>query len=76
MHQHQFQIDTNIISPESPPISGSQRFRLSFNRTAVKKWPNSEQLVKEFNAELAKFVATGQRKKIYDKYRIVSGLGQ
>lgn len=35
MHQHQFQIDTNIISPESPPISGSQRFRLSFNRTAV-----------------------------------------
>ena len=41
-----------------------------------KKWPNSEQLVKEFNAELAKFIATGQRKKIYDKYRIVSGLGQ
>ncbi len=57
----------------SPRVIGSaENFYLAFS----KKWPNSEQLVKEFNAELAKFIATGQRKKIYDKYRIVSGLGQ
>ena len=55
----------------SPRVIGSaESFYLAFS----KRWPNSEQLVKEFNAELAKFVAAGEQKKIFDKYHIVSGL--
>ena len=68
--KHKDELDGIDYSPRV--IGSAENFYVAFS----KKWPNSEQLVKEFNAELAKFVATGQRKKIYDKYRIVSGLGQ
>ncbi len=55
----------------SPRVIGTaEYFYLAFS----KKWPDSERLVKEFNAELAKFVAAGQQKKIHEKYRIVSSL--
>lgn len=35
-----------------------------------KAWPGSEQLVRQFNAELAKFIADGSRAKIFKAYGI------
>lgn len=39
-----------------------------------KKWPEAERLNREFNEELRKLVASGQRKKIFKKYSIVTDL--
>lgn len=39
-----------------------------------KKWPGAEKLAKQFNEELRKLVASGQRKKIYKKYNIATNL--
>lgn len=38
------------------------------------KWPGAKTLVERFNRELARFVAEGGRKKIFDKYGMVSSL--
>jgi polar amino acid transport system substrate-binding protein len=37
-----------------------------------KKWPGSEQLVKRFNAELKRFIAEGERNRIFKKYGIAA----
>jgi len=55
----------------SPNVIGSV---LTMHLGFSKKWLNAEGLTKEFNAELAKFSAAGLRKKIFDKYGVVSDL--
>jgi polar amino acid transport system substrate-binding protein len=52
------------------PIGPVRTFHVAFSR----KWPNAEQLSQQFNVELAKFVAEGGRKKIFEKYRLISNL--
>ncbi len=59
--------DLDFIAKSIGPV---RTFHVGFS----KKWPNAEQLNKQFNAELAKFVAAGLRKKIYEKYNIVTDL--
>ena len=39
-----------------------------------KKWPGAEQLTKDFNSALARLVASGTRRKIFDKYGISTDL--
>ena len=68
INKHKDELDGIDYSPVV--IGSAEKFHVAFS----KKWPNAEQLVKEFNAELAKFIADGQQKKIFDKYHIVSGL--
>lgn len=52
------------------PIGPVRTFHLGFS----KNWPHAEQLVQEFNTELARFVAAGHRQRIFEKYRIMSDL--
>lgn len=52
----------------SKPIGAPRSFHVAFSR----KWPGAEQLTLQFNQELAKFVAEGGRRKIFEKYRLVS----
>ncbi len=33
-----------------------------------RKWPGAEQITKDFNTELKRFIHSGQHKKVYDKY--------
>ncbi|MCP4021146.1 MAG: amino acid ABC transporter substrate-binding protein [Desulfobacteraceae bacterium] len=39
-----------------------------------KLWPGAQRIAKDFNDELAKFIAQGKRKKIFKKYGITSSL--
>ncbi len=68
INTHKDEFDVIDYSPRV--IGSAEYFYVAFS----KKWPDAERLVKEFNAELAKFVVAGQRKKIFEKYGIVSGL--
>ena len=51
-------------------IGPVRTFHLGFS----KNWPQAEQLVKEFNTALARFVTEGHRQRIFEKYRIMSNL--
>lgn len=52
------------------PIGEIRSYHIGFS----KKWPKSEELVRKFNAELAKFVAEGRRRSIFQKYGVSSHL--
>lgn len=52
------------------PIGEIHNFHIGFS----KKWPGAEEIVKQFNAELAKFVQEGKRKAIFEKYGVISPL--
>jgi len=51
-------------------IGDARTFHVGF----PKSWVGSEQLAKDFNAELAKFVQQGHRAKIFKKYHIANEL--
>lgn len=54
-----------------PTVIGSvQSMHLAFSR----KWPNAPQLTRAFNAELARWIASGGQKKVFDKYGIPNDL--
>lgn len=66
--RHAPEFDELDYMPKS--IGPARSFHVGFS----KKWPNGEKLCHQFNTELAKFIAEGLRKKIFDKYRFVSSL--
>lgn len=65
-HPAEFDELEYLAKPVGPP----RTFHVAFSR----KWPGAEQLTRQFNQELAKLVAEGGRKKIFEKYRLVSTL--
>ncbi|MDZ4262486.1 MAG: transporter substrate-binding domain-containing protein [Pseudomonadota bacterium] len=54
------------------PLGGVRTYHIGFS----KKWPGAEKLAKQFNVELAKFIAEGKRRAIFEKYGVVSPLEQ
>ncbi len=52
----------------SKSVGPPRGFHVAFSR----KWPGAEQLNRQFNQELAKFVAEGGRRKIFEKYRLAN----
>jgi polar amino acid transport system substrate-binding protein len=62
--------DLNDVDFIDKTIGDVRTFHVGF----PKVYPGSEQLAKDFNTELAKFVKEGKRKPIFKKYSIVTDL--
>lgn len=58
--------ELDMIDYIDKPVGDTRPYYIGFS----KKWPGVEELVKQFNAELAKFVAEGKRKVIFEKYGV------